>query len=67
MSSHVKQLDELMRMGGIFYAMNGESWCDTPADSWKLVPGTGYVRHIVSCDKSLAIPASDLELKEPPS
>lgn len=45
MSEVVKQPEELMTEGGKFYEMDGESWCDTPLDSWKLVPEKGgYVR-----------------------
>ena len=45
MSEQVKQVEELLAMGGRFYTMNGESWCDTALDSWRLVPGKGYVRY----------------------
>jgi hypothetical protein len=31
-------------LGGRFYRMGEESWCDTALASWKLVPGKGYVR-----------------------
>jgi hypothetical protein len=32
-------------MGGRFYTLGKDSWCDTPLDSWKLVPEKGgYVR-----------------------
>ncbi len=40
----VKQPEQLLAMGGKFYAIAGVSWCDTPFDSWRLVPGLGYVR-----------------------
>jgi hypothetical protein len=45
MDRNVKQVEDLVNEGGRFYTMNGESWCDTPTDSWRLVPGKGYVRH----------------------
>lgn len=38
----VKQAEELIAMGGKFYTIDGESWCDTPLHSWKLVFGVGY-------------------------
>jgi hypothetical protein len=41
----LKQLEDLLAMGGKFYTMGGESWCDTAVDSWKLVPERGgFVR-----------------------
>lgn len=44
MDEDVKQPEELMAEGGEFYDLGGEAWCDTPLDSWRLVPGKGYVR-----------------------
>jgi hypothetical protein len=42
----VKTVTELLAMGGRFYAIGGEAWCDTALDSWKLVPARGgYVRY----------------------
>ncbi len=40
----VKTVEELRAMGGYFYAIGEEAWCDTPTASWKLEPGVGYVR-----------------------
>lgn len=40
----IKQVEELIAIGGKFYQIDGESWCDTPLHSWKLVPGVGFVR-----------------------
>lgn len=40
----VKQPEELLAEGGIFYTIGEESWCDLPTESWVLVPGKGYVR-----------------------
>ena len=37
------QPEELMARGGTFYTIGGESWCNTPTDSYRLVPGKGYV------------------------
>ena len=44
MTDSPKTLEELLALGGRFYEMQGEAWCDTPLDSWKLVPGVGWVR-----------------------
>jgi hypothetical protein len=40
----IRQAEELAAMGGKFYELDGESWCDTPLYTWKLVPGVGFVR-----------------------
>jgi hypothetical protein len=40
----VKQVEELLTMGGKFFAIDGESYCDTALHSWKLEPGIGFVR-----------------------
>ena len=36
--------EELLLMGGMFYTLGGNSWCDTPTDSYQLIPGMGYLR-----------------------
>lgn len=36
-----KSVEQLVEMGGKFYEMNGEGWCDTALDSWKFVPTFG--------------------------
>ena len=35
---------ELLAMGGKFYSMGDESWCDTATDSYKLDPAKGFVK-----------------------
>lgn len=41
----VLSVEELVSRGGRFYTLNGESWCDLPESSWKLVVERGgYVR-----------------------
>lgn len=40
----VKTIEELLAMGGKFYKLGEESWCDTTINSWKLVPMKGYVK-----------------------
>lgn len=45
MNDEVKQVEELVALGGKFYTMGGESWCDLPTESWKFViEKGGYVR-----------------------
>jgi hypothetical protein len=45
MGEDVKQVEELIAIGGKFFVHGGESYCDTPLDSWKLDPAKGgYVR-----------------------
>lgn len=41
---HVKEVEELVAMGGKFYEIEGISFCDTPAHTWQLHRGVGYVR-----------------------
>jgi hypothetical protein len=44
MPDEVKQAEELLALGGYFYTLNGQAWCDTPTASWRLQRGVGYVR-----------------------
>ncbi len=39
----ILQVGDLIMLGGEFYSVDGESFCDTARDTWKLVPGVGYV------------------------
>lgn len=39
--TRTKTLEELVALGGMFYTLNGESWCDTPTDSWRFDPRDG--------------------------
>ncbi len=34
-------LEELIRLGGKFYSIGDESWCDTAVDSWKFNSALG--------------------------
>ena len=43
MSQEAKDTIDLIRMGGKFYAMDGAAYCDTPLDTYRLVPGVGWV------------------------
>ena len=36
-----KTLEELIQMGGKFYTICGDSWCDTAIYSWKFNPTDG--------------------------
>lgn len=40
----VKQVEELIALGGKFYTMGNESWCDTELYSWKLIHRVGTSR-----------------------
>ncbi len=41
----VKDTADLVGMGGRFYEIGGEALCDTPLDTWRLVPGKGWVKY----------------------
>ena len=45
MGEMIKTWHELFEMGGKFYTIGDESWCDTAIHSWRHEPGIGYVAY----------------------
>jgi hypothetical protein len=43
MYKEIKQTEELILMGGKFYTVGDESFCDTALATWKLIKDVGYV------------------------